>query len=220
MSTENKKLLIIFSLAGLLLIGGGAAILFQNTIKTAFTATETHSPKFVFASVDFPDWASAGNTGIRPDDGDDTAPVASIMVSQCTEGSNCSDLVKECRLQNECDALERLTRDGCFIQAGYFDRSINLDTAISDELQLRSGYGANPEQTSLQALHMSTPEGNKEYQLYQYDTNNTSGTYRRGSAFGFVPLENGHIKVQSVCWEVSQLGETLPALEALRLEAL
>ena len=66
---------------------------------------------------------------------------------------------------------------------------------------------------------MNTPEGDKEYQLHQYDTNNKDDTYKKGTALGFISLSNGHIEVRSTCWQASQLDDTLPVLRAIRLEA-
>ena len=65
---------------------------------------------------------------------------------------------------------------------------------------------------------MRTQEGDKNYELYQFDTNNKDATYRQGSAFGFISLNDGHIEVRSICWQADQLDETLPVLSAIQLE--
>ena len=66
---------------------------------------------------------------------------------------------------------------------------------------------------------MDTPEGSKNYKLHYYDYGGKSSDLtKHGNAIGYVSLTRGHIEVRSICTETSQLDETLPILQAVRLE--
>ncbi len=222
--SKSRKLPIILTIIGLVLVAGVmSGFVFQDKLKIAVadaktTIANSGKPKFIFDTAKFPDWASTGNTW------HDTDTIAVISVSQCTDGSNCSDFVEDCRAHidksnQSCQKLEQYTADGCMVSAYYLSGSIAPDTAMKSELKKWSGFGNTPEKVGVNSLSMRTPEGDKSYQFYQYDTNNTQGGYKRGSAFGFIPLSSGYIEVRSVCREASQLDDTLPLLNAIRLEA-
>lgn len=228
----KKKISITFTTIGLLLvIAIVASLIFQDNIKTisndARLSIENHSkPKFAFDTAQFPDWATAGNVYVGANDTSDNkveALVSAINISQCDTGSECSELVEKCRPhQGEgeyCEQLEQETaHNPCFVLAHYSKRTIDVGTARSDQLKRLSNLGTKPTEIGVKTLTMQTQEGERNYALYQLDTNNKDTSYRRGSAFGFITLKNGHVQVQSVCWQASQLDETLPILSAIRLE--
>lgn len=193
MNTKNQKarhnkLPIIFITAGLVLITGLiAAIAFKDSF-TKFTGPLTgiiensNKPKFAFDSTKLPDWPSSGNTY------HDSDPIATVSAAQCTEGSNCSNLVEKCLVQVDksnqfCQKLEQYTAKGCDVHAYYSSSSINPDTAVKDQLKEWSsysdGFSLTPTELGVKTLTMNTLEGDKEYQLHQYDTNNPDDTYKK-----------------------------------------
>lgn len=227
MKTKNKKAenIILVAIGLLLAVSVILGFAFQDKVKMFATdiATDTKNrdkPKFTFQSDDFPDWATTGNTYM------DIDPISAINVSQCSEGNNCSHLVEECRAHidksnHSCQKLDQYTAQGCEVRAYYSSGSINPDAAIKNQLEEWSSHGdsfrLSPIAVGIKTLTMSTPEGNIKYQLHQYDSDKDN-TYKKGTAFGFISLSNGHIEVQSTCLKASQLDDVLPALSALSLE--
>ncbi len=225
---KNKKLPTILIAVGLLLaVSATLGFVFQDKIK-AVTADivanieNSNKPKFAFDNAKLSDWASSGNTHQSSD------PITTISATQCTEGSNCSNLVEKCRVQvdksnQSCQKLEQYTAKGCMVHAYYSSGSVNPEIAVKDQMKAWSGYGGGfsltPTEVGVKTLTMTTPEGDKEYQLHQYDTNNKDDTYKKGTALGFISLSDGHIEVRATCWKASQLDDTLPVLSAMRLEA-
>lgn len=222
-SMNNKKAksrlpIILITIGLLLAIGVVVGFSFKDKLKTTATDIENRGkPSFTLDTAKFPDWASTGNFFSN-----DTLLTTSFSVQQCTPGSRCSTLVDECRSMegkgDQCEALEQYTEDGCMVQLYYFKRSIDPKVAVSDELKQWLSFGMKPTETGIKTLTMRTSEGDKEYQLYQYDTNNSDDIYKRGSAFGFIALNNGHIEVRSICKEASQLDQTLPILTSVSLK--
>jgi len=224
--TKNKKLPIILSIAGLLLVAGVVGgFVFQGKIKTvaadiAANIENRGKPKFIFDIAKFPDWATAGNVWTNTEDvAKGSVPITGISIAQCTPGSKCSNLVEKCRSGDQCEKLKQVTADGCSVHLDYWEQSIDPDTAVADKMkQDTSSGGMAVRGIGMKTLSMATPEGDKEYQLHQYDISHSGGdSYKRGNALGYVSLSNGHIKVQSVCDEANRLDETLPVLNAVRL---
>lgn len=219
-SQKNRNRIIVAITAAtmlLILVLAGGLIFRDRFTKFPgpLTVNIESGPRFVFDAEKFPDWISFGNVWDSSDDEDDESPAAIISATQCTEGSNCSSLIEKCRVGEQCELLERYTADSCFINAYYFNRQIDMNTVVVDELEKWTSVGTSPEEIGVETLNMQTSEGDKQYQLYKYDTHNSG--YRQGSAFGFVPLSEGHVEVRSVCWQADQLDDTLPALNAIRL---
>lgn len=202
---KNKKLPVIIAAAGLLLAIGAAGFLLRDGF-TAFPGPlqvdleGSGKPRFVFDTAKLPDWASFGSVWLDASEIEGGSEShAAFSATQCVEGSNCSSLVEQCRVQidesnQSCQKLEEYKADGCMVLAYYFESLVNPDTVVADELQEWGSFGTDPQEVGVKTLTMNTPEGDKEYQFYQYDTNNSS-EYKRGSAFGFVPLRDGHIEV-------------------------
>lgn len=234
---EKNTGMVALILIGILLAGSVVTgFLFQDSIKTTIANIQTDlnnrgEPKFVFNTAKFPDWATAGNVYANPDDSTDDSDsrndnqlVSGINITQCKSETNCSKLVDACKQRHddkaECKVLTEYTTDThCMVSAYYSKKPIDTNKAVASEREEWSRFSSGtPYQVGLKKLTIDTPDGNKEYQLYQYDTNNKDTSYKRGSAFGFIPLSDGHIEVRSVCWEASQLDETLPILSAIALE--
>lgn len=227
----------VLAIVGLLAaLGAIAGFIFQDQIKTASTniglsIENQNKPKFTFNTAEFPDWATVGNVYINPDDitdnggkSKDDISISSLNVTQCKADSNCNKLVEKCVPHKgggeDCKKLEQDTNDThCSVSAYYKKQIINVDTAKDNELKQWHTFTIEPTEVDVKTLTMSTPEGDKYYKLYQYDTNNQDATYKRGSAFGFISLDSGHVEVRGVCNKASQLDETLPVLSAIRLEA-
>lgn len=233
---NNKKLLMVFALAGVLLLAGMVgAFMFQDNIKSVATGVSSgianeNRPKFVFDAEKFPDWISSGNT--RHDGTNDPnlsreerVASATLGAYQCALGSNCSALVNDnlvedgCRSTSKqlCEEIQQLTDAGmCAVHVNYFNYPVDPGSAIAEDFKPTPGFKQTTHEIDVKSLSMSTPEGIETYQLHQFDNDN-SGGYKKGVSVGYIPLENSHIKVQGICDESSQLDEVLPVLKAIRL---
>lgn len=228
MNAKNKKirsrLSVIFIVVGLMLaVGAVAGIIFRDKFVTfsgslMMDIENTDKPKFVFDTAEFPDWVTVGNVWSAASDTEEGTPVASISISQCPAGSRCGDLVEKCRAGDNCDELERYTVEGCMVHFYYWGQPVEPSVAVADELKQWSGFGTAATEIDVKTLTMRTSEGDKNYQFHKYGTNSKDASYKRGSAFGFVPLDTGHIEVRSICKQADQLDETLPVLDAVSLE--
>lgn len=225
----KSKLRLILIIVGLVLVVGTiTSFVFQDKIKTVVNDTRVSienqgKPKFTFDTAKFPDWATNGNVYVDTSDNKDDILVSSININQCDIGSNCNKLMEKCIPHKgsgeDCKQLEQKTVNAhCFVSAYYSKQAIDINTAKSDELKQWSGFGTAPTEIGVETLTMRTQEGDKNYELYQFDTNNKDATYRQGSAFGFISLNDGHIGIRSICWQADQLDETLPVLSATQLE--
>lgn len=245
MNIENKqgkikKMPIILVVIGLVLVTGViACFIFQDKIKTIMADTKTEienrgKPKFIFATAKFPDWATTGNNWVNPKDitdyggsPKDDLPIADISVQQCKTGSRCSDLVEKCRPWHDdkntnCKALSQGTMNSpCFVMAFYNNKIIDSEQAVTAYLDHQKSFDnfTTVKEAGSRTLTMDTPEGSKNYKLHYYDYGGKSSDLtKHGNAIGYVSLTRGHIEVRSICTETSQLDETLPILQAVRLE--
>lgn len=232
----KKRLILTLTVIGILLaVGVVAGLIFRDTIKTVATDIQTNienqgKPKFVFDTEKFPDWATNGNVYTDPDSitdyggGDkDNVSVSGINIGQCKTGSSCGRLVEKCDPHDKnntyCKQLADDTENTpCSVSAYYSEKNIDPSVAVGNELEKWSQFGTTPTEVSVKTLIMQTFDGEKDYQFYQYDTNNKDATYKRGSAFGFISLNKGHVEVRGVCWRADQLDTTLPILSSVRLE--
>lgn len=221
-NTKNKKLSMMLIFAGVVLFAViVAGFVFRDEIKTIATNVTTSienrdKPKFVLGSTQFSDWASSGNT--YQDGSQDDAAIVTMSMQQCASGSHCSNLVEECRSNHQCEKLDQLSRAGhCMVHFYYFDRPINPDEAIADFIKTNAGFKVDTREIAAKTLSMNTPEGDKTYQLHQYDSGNTSGNYKSGISLGYISLESSHIEVLGICNASSQLDEVLPVLNVVRL---
>ncbi len=222
----------------LLLFGLIFSLIFQDTLKTVANGVKTSienqgKPKFTFDTEEFPDWSTVGNVYTNPDDitddfqgSKDDLPIAGMNVNQCKSGSNCSKLVEQCEPWSEtkpaCKKLAQSTiNTNCFVSVFYNERKVNPDQEVEKFINHVKSFGTMTiQEVGVKTLTMHTPEGNKEYILYNYEYKNKGGdTIKQGHAIGYISLTNGHIDVRSICTEASQVDETIPVLSAIRLEA-
>lgn len=234
---SNKKVrIVVISLSLVLLIGTAVGLIFQDKIKSAAsgisaTIENQGRPKFVFDTVKYPDWATAGNT-YNPDDiindgpanGEDVL-VSALSVIQCDIGSSCSKLFNECQPYAEdkpaCKQLAQKTADtNCLVMALYSERKVDAAQEVTSYIERTKSYGSlDIEETGTRNLTMNTPDGLKEYALHYYDYKlKGGGTIKHGNAIGYVSLANGNIGIRSICSETDQLDETVPILSGIRLE--
>ena len=237
--SKGRKLPITLTIIGLILTAGViAGFVFQNKLKGAISDIQTNvenqgKPKFIFATAKFPDWATTGNNWVNPKDitdyggsSRDDLPIADISVQQCKTGSSCSDLVEKCRPWHDdkntnCKALAQSTMNSpCFVMAFYNDKIIDSEQATTTYINHQKSFGdfMTVKEVGSRTLAMDTPEGNKNYKLHYYDyESKSSDLTKHGNAIGYVSLSSGHVEVRSICTETSQLDETLPILQAVRL---
>lgn len=217
---NRKKLPIVFVLAGILLIAcGGAAFIFRDSINSVVRDIKQNNenagkPKFVFDTAKQSGWWTTGNNWPNPDDADDgvsedvTLPIAAISIHQCKVANKCKDPEKDTMGAH------------CFVMAFYQMGTIDSQTAIANTIEQNKKWGTDIQEVGVKTLSMNTPEGNKEYQFYQYDYKSKDGSgFKKGNAQGYISLSDGYIDIRSICDEASQLDETSPALEAIRLSA-
>lgn len=216
---KNKKLPIFFLvIISAVVIIVGIGFLLQGRIQTVIANIETNlenrgKAAFTVDSAKLSGWWTAGNTWPNAKDftGDqsekDNLPVASISIHQC-------------KLASQCEDPEKDTLGGhCFVMLSYQNQSINPETAVAEKIKYSGSFGdMTIREVGVKTLTMNTPEGDMEYQLHEYDYESKGGNaILRGNALGYVSLSDGHIQVQSVCADASQLGETLPVLQAVDL---
>lgn len=198
---SRKIAAIAFIVAFIATIILGALYWFSN--QKIDVASVVSKPRFVFDQSSAPGWWSAGNNwpNIQDFTGDQVTeadlPVADINAHKGTKDKP----------------------EGCFVMAFYKNESVNItETLKKREADMTAG-GKDPSiltQVSIEKQFMRTPEGIKNYELYQYDLNKSQ--IQRGNEFGFIPLRDGHIEVRGVCATADQLPQTLVGLSAIKLE--
>lgn len=208
----KKRVTII---ASIILLTAVVVFVFRNQIWQTYQGSDDPAA-FVFDNQEFSEWSSSGSVYNGEAKGDE--PLLAMSVHQCKEGADCDSLIEKCRAGEECGELEAQTVDGCFIQTYYFNQTIDTKKAAHEEVESWSSFGLEPHEVGVETLTMDTSEGAKDYQFYLYDTNNPDKTYRRGSAFGFLALSGGYVKVRAVCWEPEELSRVLTVLATIRLE--
>lgn len=228
---KNRNLHLILVIVGaILVIGAIAVVAFKGGLikfpgLLAGDIENSNKPRFAFNTEEFPDWVTSGNTWHSEPGKDSTS--ATMVISQCELGSNCSELVDDQLLEDKCTSTSKLQCEKlqqqidagvCMVHLYYFNHTINPDEAIADFLKPIAGFEVDKHEVGVKTLSMSTPEGNKMYSLHQYNSDNKSGGYKSGVSIGYIPLSSGHVEVQGICDEADQLGEVLPVLSSVRLE--
>lgn len=212
----NKKIIVILAIVVLLLVGGAAGFMIWNKTKTdapGTSGTKTNTkPKFVFDAAATPGWWTGGNRWPDPKETTDNQlrvsdpPIASITIHQCKP--------------TESQCTKETIGGDCFVTAIYRNTVIDAEQAIAETLQQTESLGSMTiQKIGTKTLTISTPEGNKAYQLHLYDYQSSGLPMLHGNAIGYIPLANGHVEIQSVCAEASDLDTTLPVLNAIRLES-
>ncbi len=225
MKAKHKKLLLILIVAAVLVLAGAvAAFVCKDAIKSfaaggAADIQPKGAPRFVLDAAQFPDWATPPNTYHNDTQG--AGYTVAFSATQCAPGSRCNDLVAVCAADHastQCGKLQQLSDAGhCMVHFYYMTRPIDPDTARADFLKTSTDFKGEVREIASKTLSISTPDGNKTYQLHQYHSK--SSTYKNGVSLGYIPLENGHVEIKGICDKSDQLDEVLPVIEAVRLEA-
>lgn len=214
---KNKKILILVTVISLLVIMAGVAgfIIQDGIVAEAGKEVSDKNkgkPRFVYDYAQQEGWLTAGNVWHDPADAADSTievewPIADISVHRC-------------KVASQCEIPEKDTIGGdCFVTASYNKSQVDPQKAVAEKIEENRKFDMTVQEVGVKTLTMSTPEGTKEYQLHKFDFAVGGDEILRGNALGFIALNKGHIDVRSVCAETSQLDETLPALQAIRLES-
>ena len=101
-NTQNKKRTVLFIVIGVLLLAGLAAgYRLQTKGDSAFfDFSFLKKPEFAFDNQKFPDWVTSGNT--HHDNSSTGEKFTAFMVTQCQSGSNCSELMSEELMKDQC----------------------------------------------------------------------------------------------------------------------
>lgn len=198
-----KKAIIIAGASLLVVVLAIGVFIFVNG---RFLKIGDSAEKPAFALDQMRGWYTGGNYWYNPDEftGDQTKkdelPIAGMSVHQ---GNDEQDIVN----------------GHCFTLFAYFDKTINVDEALKRRATATGDDGRVVTEIGVSDLKMTTYEGVKNFQLHKYDLSGPAAKdLQRGMANGYVTLSSGYINVQSVCQESAQLDETLPVLEAVRLD--
>lgn len=163
-------------------------------------------PAFAFDSAAMPGWYTGGNNWPNPDDLEggvmrkNELPKADISIHQ---GVNEQDVI----------------HGHCFTMAAFYDKAIDINEQLQKNVISSTGDDGRiitPVGTSDVAI--MTYDGLKTLSLHKYDISGPAAKdLQRGMANGYVALSNGHLAIQSVCQESSQLDETVPVHSATSL---
>lgn len=201
----------------LLVVAAGLGLVFREKVQTVVADIATKiehqgKPGFAFEAQGVPDWWSSGNAWISASDiepgtmGVDELPIASISVHECSAGSGCEEPERD------------VVGGECFAMAFYKSSLVDPTVAVASKMDEVRGFGTVVEELAVEELSITTPGGVVKYELHMHGMDNRSSeTVMRGSAIGFIALEDGHIEVQGICQEASQLYKVIPVLESIAL---
>ena len=203
---KNKKniLTIVAALAVLFILG---VIGFKLIPQTQTEETTSNSYSFTFDTTASPGWwAPGGYTTTQADidspdrTDDEPLPIASINAFQGEQGK---------------------TTSGCFVMAFSQKGTVDIAAQIKDRkeaLVLGQEKSASVDAVGEAQLKLETPEGSKEYTLYQYDLNlGENAQVQRGNGFGFVQLKDIYVEVRAICPTADMLASSHVGLSAIRL---
>lgn len=202
---NKKKILIIATAFAALFILGIAGLITLTPKQTGQTTTNSYS--FTFDTAKSPGWWAPGGymttqADIDNPDRVDTEPlpIASINAFQGEQGK---------------------TTGGCFVMAFSQRGTIDVAAQVKDRkeaLILGQEKSASVDAVGDAQLTLETPEGAKEYTLYQYDLNLGENTkVQRGNGFGFIQLKDVYVEVRAICPIADMLPSTHSGLSAIRL---
>ena len=171
-----------------------------------------NKPSFVVDKAKTVGWWTGGNNwpNIKDYTGgqikEDSLPIADITIHQCKDASNC-------------EVSNDIKGGRCFVTISYYGDIVRSDEAVAEKLKKNNSFGdMTITEVNVSELEFATYEGNKTYSLHKYDyAQKNGGTIMRGNAIGYVPLRDGHVEVQGVCAEASQLDEIVPVLTGIKL---
>jgi hypothetical protein len=108
----------------------------------------------------------------------------------------------------------------CFLSVEYNAGTVNIATELKkiDKQAAIGGYTIT--HIGVRTLTMQVAGSKHQYKLYQTNTTEPVGATKLmdGNESGFVQLSNGYIDIYGTCNTVSQLHETIPALEAIEFD--
>jgi len=113
------------------------------------------------------------------------------------------------------------SRMACFTsveyKSGTVDALAEIKKAEATASERGNGYTVTP--ISAQTLTIQTPDGKKQYELYQSAVTTPTGgdKLKGGQEFGYLQLSDGYVKVIGYCDTPEQLSSTVPALQAIEL---
>lgn len=109
--------------------------------------------------------------------------------------------------------------NGCFVMLAYYDYSMDTDAIRKTK---EDGMTAKSQlimqRGKIHDMTISTPEGIKTYQLYQYGISGPgSDTMQRGIELAYAKLSNGYISVEGDCQKPTQLDGTVLGIHSISL---
>jgi hypothetical protein len=106
------------------------------------------------------------------------------------------------------------------VSFSYYDFPVqSVEAAYAERETTMSSWGGSFEPLQSQENSIITPEGTKQYELRGYHTKTASSEkYLSGTQFGFIALNNGHIKIQGTCNTPEDLTLTLPIIAVVQLQ--
>jgi len=103
----------------------------------------------------------------------------------------------------------------------YFKGSVDVNEA----LKAVTAYSADESSDlsikllGMKIVTMETSEGQKEFQLHQYEfSGQDSKSMAKGAQFAYVPLKDGYIEIKSQCETAAELAGSELALSAVGLK--
>lgn len=202
----TKKIALALSIAAVLIgaLGTGAYLYMKTNEETQ----KPNAPVFTVDESQTMGWWSSPNTNAQASTNEDEyqygpfeeLPIATIMVHH-----------------NSPDGERHA--DSCFVSFSYYDYLQASAAEAYDKFEARlTEFGSSYEPLGSTPQTISTPWGEKSYELRSYHTKATSaGEYLSGLQMGYVALDGGHITVQTVCKTPEDSALTLPIIPAVRL---
>jgi hypothetical protein len=112
---------------------------------------------------------------------------------------------------------ETTPEDSCFTLFSYYDYPLEgIDAAHQDYIDRKEELGTLEQTNSLRQT-IETFEGQKSYDLKQYDYEVEGQDVLSGYQIGFITMSDGHIRTEGVCKTVKDLELVQPVLQTVRL---
>lgn len=195
----TKSVVLIGSSIIILVAATTAALLYWNNTRTFHTSSE-QKPTFSFDVSKSPGWWSPGNYSSTAEDaknykGSEGLPISSLNAFNGKKGD---------------------TNDQCFVMASYEAGTVNIQAALKKK---NMPLGSSDSYTFIGTTQhtMQTPEGTKEYTMYQYDLVSSTPS-QRGNEFGFFQLKDGYVRMTGICPTPDTLVANETALSAISLK--
>ena len=199
--SRKSRLVLVISAVVISSFVAFGLFLFWNYSSTT-KADEIRKPSFSFDIAASPGWWSRGNNWPNINDyTGDQIPKAELPVADINVSKGAQDRPGE-----------------CFVMAFYNKGSVDINATLK---QRESGMVLGEKdpsilkQVAVVTQRIETPEGTKEYSLYQYDLDKPQ--VQRGNEFGIIPLSDGYIEVRGICATADQLQSTFSAVSAIKL---